>query len=466
MLVTRNLQPSLWESVLPPEVRRLSPLLQDVDAWLDDEAFFDPFRVHFSEFFGRPSIPMETYLRMMFLRYYYKLGYESVCREVSDSISWRIFCRLDLLGAVPAPSTLSKITTRCGPETVLKLNEALLAKAEEKKLVKTGRVRVDTTVVEANVEYPTDSGLLARTVTGIGGLVRRIKGVGAAARTVFRDRSRSAKARVRRIGAKLKLRGAEGKEQGQKAVQKITRELAGLAEKAIADAAAVLRNARRALRYVTGHQRAQLQKAINELVVLRQRGKKVLEQARQRLGGQMPDSATRLISLHDPDARPIRKGKLGRPVEFGYKAQVSDNEDGVILDYTVEKGNPPDAPQLVPAIKRIKQRLGRAPRAVAADRGYGESTIDDEVRETGVTRVAIPRKGKPSAPRRAEEHRRGFRDLVKFRTGSEARVSQLKHRYRWDHSLVDGLERTTTWCGYGVLAHNLVKFTRLKAQQA
>ena len=139
MLVTRNLQPSLWESVLPDEVRRLSPLLAQVDRWLDDEAFFVPFRPHFSPLLGRPSIPMEVYLRMMFLKFQYRLGYESLCREVSDSISWRIFCRLNLDDPVPAPSTLAKITTRCGEAAVRGLNEALLARADAAKLVKTGK---------------------------------------------------------------------------------------------------------------------------------------------------------------------------------------------------------------------------------------------------------------------------------------------------------------------------------------
>jgi IS5 family transposase len=81
----------------------------------------------------------------------------------------------------------------------------------------------------------------------------------------------------------------------------------------------------------------------------------------------MPDGATRLVSLHDPDARPIRKGRIDRPVEFGYKAQVSDNDDGIVLDYAVECGAIPDGPQLLPAIKRIARRTGRVPRAVTAE---------------------------------------------------------------------------------------------------
>lgn len=104
------------------------------------------------------------------------------------------------------------------------------------------------------------------------------------------------------------------------------------------------------------------------------------------------------MSLHDPDARPIRKGRLGKPVEFGYKAQVVDNDDGIVLDYTVEVGNPPDAPMLAPAIERVKRRCGRPPDEVTADRGYGKASVDKTLTDDiGVGYVAIPRPGTPTA---------------------------------------------------------------------
>lgn len=109
----------------------------------------------------------------------------------------------------------------------------------------------------------------------------------------------------------------------------------------------------------------------------------------------MPDSSSRVVSLRDADARPIRKGRLGKPVEFGYKAQVADNADGVILDHGVEIGNPLDAPQLAPAIERISRRTGRPPRAVTADRGYGYASVEDDLHQLGVRSVAIPRASKP-----------------------------------------------------------------------
>jgi transposase, IS5 family len=461
MLRTRNLQPSLWDSVLPEACRRLSVELERVDGWLDDERFFGPFVAHFDPRIGRPSVPMETYLRLMFLKYRYRLGYESLCAEVADSISWRIFSRIDIDGSVPHPTTLMKITTRCGEAAIVALNDALIAKGVGAKLVKTGKVRADTTVVSANVKYPTDSGLLARAVIKIGRLVRRIRAAGGATRTAFRDRSRGAGTKVRAIGAKLKLRGAAAKDEAQSTVLRITGELAGMAQRSSRDAEQVLGNARRALRRVTGQAKGRLRRAINELTVTIQLTRQVVAQTRQRLAGNKPDSASRIVSLHDPDARPIKKGSIGKPIEFGYKAQVLDNEDGIVLDHTVEEGNPADAPQLAPAIRRIKQRTGNTPGAVTADRGYGEAGVEDELQQLGVKTVAIPRKGQPNQARRVHEHKPSFRDLVKWRTGCEGRISHLKHRYGWARTLTDGRKGTAIWCGHGIFAHNLVKITAL-----
>jgi transposase, IS5 family len=234
-----------------------------------------------------------------------------------------------------------KITTGCGEEAVSGLNEALLDKAASARLLRTDRVRADTTVVEAAVSYPTDSGLLAKAVGSMTRTIGRIQAAGGATRTRVRDRRRSAGQRARAIAAKLRLRGAAARDEGQAAVLRITGELAGIAESVIADAQAVVRNARRALRTTGGHRRGQLHRALNDLDTRLERTKRVVHQTRSRPAGVMPDSAARVVSFHDPDARPIRKGRLGKPVEFGYKAQVVDNADGVILDHTVEIGTLP-----------------------------------------------------------------------------------------------------------------------------
>ena len=129
-------------------------------------------------------------------------------------------------------------------------------------------------------------------------------------------------------------------------------------------------------------------------------------------------------------------------------------------------GNPADAPLLAPAVARIKRLAGKAPRALAADRGYGEAAVEEELKAMGVKTVAIPRKGKPARARREVERRRGFRRLVKWRTGCEGRISRLKHGYRWNRTLLDGIGGAQTWCGLGVLAHNGVKIARLTEANA
>jgi IS5 family transposase len=468
MLRLVNEQPTLWETLLPAEVLELPTELARVDTLLDDPVFFAPFEAFFAARIGRPSIPMETYLRLMFLKFRYRLGYESLCREVADSISWQRFTRIPLGVRVPHPTTLMKITTRCGDSAVAGLNEALLVKATAAKLLRTDRVRADTTVVEADVAYPTDSGLLAKAIGTIARTVDRIKTAGAATRTPARDRRRAAGRRARAIASKLRLRGEQQRDQAQATVRRITGELADLAEATTREAGAVLRNAVRALRTATGTRKATLHRrrlgrAVNDLRTILSRTERVIAQTRSRLAGVMPDSATRLVSLNDPDARPIRKGRLGRPVEFGYKAQIMDNVDGVILDHTVEIGNPADAPQLVPAVGRITRRAGHAPRAVTADRGYGEASVERALRELGVGYVAIPRKGTPGAARRAVEHRRAFREKVKWRTGCEGRINHVKRSYGWDRTELVGIAGARTWCGHGVFAHNLVKIGALAA---
>src|SRR5690242_16471183 len=394
----------------------------------------------------------------MFLKFRYRLGYESLCAEVSDSIWWRRFCRIPLDGRVPHPTTLMKLTTRCGEGTVAGLNEALLARAAERKLLRTARVRADTTVISANVACPTGSGLLAKAVGKIARTVRRVQGAGDATRTRARDRRRAAARRVREIAGKLRSRAKLGREETSRAIARVTGELADLAQMAAAEAAAVLRNGRRALpRALSGRMRGRLRRALAELAVTVQRTAAIVAQTRSRLAGQLPDGATRLVSLHDPDARPIRKGRIDRPVEFGYKAQVTDNDDGVILDYSVECGAVHDGPQLAPAIERITRRAGQVPRAVTADRGYGQPAVERDLHTLGVRTVAIPRQAKTSPARKNIEHSRGFHRLVKWRTGSEGRISYLTRGYCWDRTRLDGRHGAAIWCGHGVLAHNLVK---------
>jgi len=161
MLRLRDPQDSLWDQLLPPQARTLSAELTAVDACLADDRFFEPYRQRFRSLIGRPTVPVETYLRLMYLKHRYRLGYEMLVREVTDSLHWRHFCHLALDAPVPHPTTLSKLTRKYGPDVVHELNRVLVQRASAHKLLRSRKLRMDTTVVQAPIEYPTDIGLLA-----------------------------------------------------------------------------------------------------------------------------------------------------------------------------------------------------------------------------------------------------------------------------------------------------------------
>jgi transposase, IS5 family len=329
MLRLRDGQATVWEELLPEEVRLLSPELAEVDALLDDPRFLEPFVERFSCPIGRPTIPIETYLRLMYLKHRHGLGYETLVKEVSDSISWRRFCRIGLDRPVPHATTLAKLTRRFGPEIVADLNRVLLERAVERRVLRSRRLRVDTTVVEADVRYPTDSGLCAHAVSRLKRAVDRVKKVGLAVRTRVRDRRRAAGIRVRRVSHALGRRG------GREQVDRLTGELHELARRAHADAARVLGNARRALRAGGRRGGAQVRRLRDEL----DRVGRLIDQTAIRLSGQRT-IADRMISLSDPEARPIRRGKPQRPTEFGYKVSVGDCPEGFVVSHQVYAGAP------------------------------------------------------------------------------------------------------------------------------
>jgi transposase, IS5 family len=307
-------------------------------------------------------------------------------------------------------------------------------------------------VVAANVAYPTDLGLLARAVDKLATTAKRVQAAGGASRTRIRDRRRAVRRRAHEVARAMRSRVGDAKQ----VVFAVTGQVAGLAEAQLADAHRVLAGARRTL--ARGRPAGRLRALVKELQTTIERTRRLLDQAHTRLAGGMPDGASRLVSLHDPDARPIRKGRLGRPVEFGYKAQVLDNPDGVVLDHQVMIGNPPDAPLLAPAVKRMIARTRNVPEAVTADRGYGEAAVDQELADLGVARGRDPtprsRRSRPPAnrapawlpPAGQVGHRlRGPDQLPQapLRLGPRARM--------------DGIDGARIYCGHGVFAHNLVK---------
>jgi transposase, IS5 family len=447
---------TLWEALLPEQARRLPAELEAVDAYLDDERFLAPWRALFDRRLGRPSVPVDTLLRLLYLKHRYQLGYESLCREVADSIGWRRFCRLGLDQPVPHPTTLVKLVRRAGPGVIEQLNAALLAKLAADKLLRGRKLRVDTTVVEADIDYPTDADLLEQAVRKVGGLVRRSKAQGAASRTRFRDRGRAAGRRMRQLARTLRRRTGVAMAE----VDRLTGEVAGLARRTLRDVEAVVRNARRALGRRPGNGR--LGRLVRELEETIGHAGRLLWQTDQRLAGNrvIPN---RLVSLSDPDARPIRKGKPRSPTQFGYTLLVVEDERGFVADHQLQQGNPPDAPQLVPAVQRVAQVTGRVAGTVVGDRGFGTTANDRALAELGVQRIGLQRKGTLSAARATLERTRAFRRLRNWRVGIEARISHLKRSFGLRRTRLRRLPGATTWVGLGIFAYNLQRMSVVAA---
>ncbi len=452
MLRETDPQTTIWELLLPEEAKRLPTELARVDAYLDDERFIAPWRGLFSARLGRPSVPVDTLLRLLYLKHRYGLGYETLCREVNDSISWRRFCRIPLDRPVPHPTTLVKLVRRAGPEVIEQLNAALVAKLAQGKLLRARKLRVDTTVVEADIDYPTDADLLEQAVRKLGGLVRRIKDRGAATRTRFRDRGRAAGRRMKQLARTLRRRS--GVAMGE--VDRLTGEVAGIARQSLRQVQVVAGNARRALARRPGDGR--LGRLVGELDETIMQTQRLLAQTDQRLAGNrvIPD---RLVSLRDPDARPIRKGKPQHPTQFGYTLLLAEDERGFIADHQLQQGNPPDAPQLVPAVERVVAVTGRAPGTVVGDRGFGTAANDQAVAALGVKRVGLQRTGTPGTARLALERTRAFRRMRNWRVGIEARISHLKRSFGLRRTRLRRLGGARTWVGLGIFAYNLQRMT-------
>lgn len=346
-----------------------------------------------------------------------------------------------------------KITTRCGPELIEQLNAALLAKAVEAGVVEMDWLRADTTVVPADIKYPTDSGLLVKGITKTARLVERIQAAGVAPRTVFEDRTGAARQAAHRIGSKLRRRSDEARAE----VLSITGELADLAETAVEQAKRVLTNARR----VRDRPVRRLRRMLADLDHLLDALAQIIAQTRIRLDGEIPSSKTRRVSLCDGDARPIRKGSLAKPTQFGYTVQLTDNRQGIVVDFELEAGMPADAPRLAPAIERAIGATGVVPTAVTADRGYGQQSVDEELDALGIDLVAVLRKGKASQVRQHIEQADNFVELVKWRTGAEGRIAALKRQHGFDRARIRGLTGARIWCGWGVLCHNANKIAAL-----
>lgn len=445
---------SLWDEALPVEVRELPADLAALDGLLADPgllgAIVERFRREFRETGrfvltdGRPTIAMETYIRLMVLKQRYRWGYRSLVAEVSDSIHLRRFCRISLSERVPDESTVRKLTRRIGPETVNELTRVLIVQATRSKRFRPRAVRIDSTVTEADVKYPTDSGLASDGVRALAREAKKLARLVKEHKRRVRDRSRSMGRTLRAVTRTVRRRSGEAKTE----VLKLTAKTGELLEQSIAETRRLVVIARRRAR---GRGAKVKLKAAAQLEQLADRCQKVAVQIKQRVAGE--PIKDRLVSLADPDARPIRKGKLGKPNEFGYVSQICEVTEntrrgarGLILPPATAIGNAGEDTLLPNTVAELT-RLGISPREVALDGGFNVGPTRQALEDLEPDRVFISGRQQPGS-------RRTQRRMQRYRTGAEGRISHLKRSYGMDRSRLKGDEGQQIWTGWAVLAYN------------
>jgi IS5 family transposase len=436
-----------------------------VDAVLDDDELlatvYDALATRHpqSRTRGRRGAPAEMVLRLLVLKHLRNWSYATLEREVRTNLVYRAFTRVGG-GKVPDAKTMGRWGIAVAPDVVKRLHRRLVGIARDAQIVEGRRMRVDTTVVETNIHYPTDSSLLG---DGVRVLTRTMKQVTAIAGTVgaiLRDRRRSVRHRLWEIGRIARSKGAQRPEKLSRAYQHLlaaTSRVVGQAKRFSREIEAGVKRTGDVL------QQAVLEGLRQELDTFVPRVQQVRRQTRARILGGDTHAEDKLLSVFEPSTEVIRKGKAGKPNEFGKMVKLQEAEHQIITEYVVYERRLSDSDLLIPALAAHARTFGRMPRLVAGDAAFYSGTNEASAHANGVTRVCIPNRATKSAQRKREQKKRWFKNGQKWRTGCEGRISVVKRRHGMNRSRYKGDDGMNRWVGLGVIADNLINIGRVLA---
>src|ERR1700741_1920971 len=405
---------------------------------------------------GRHGAPAEMALRLLILKHARNWSYQVLEREVRSNLIYRNFARIGG-GKMPDAKTMGRWGLAVGPEVIRQVHERIVEIAQCQGVVEGRRMRVDTPVVETNVHYPTDSSLLGDGVRVLIRTMKKITKIAGTAGTKLRDRSRSVKLRVLDIARAARSRAKQGSEKLKRAYGQLLNSasrVVGQAKQFSVQIAAGVKQANAAKAQL---KLDRLRHQIDEMVP---RVKQVMKQTRARIYRGDTRSQGKLLSMFEPSTEVIRKGKAGKPNEFGKMVKLQEAENQIITDYEVYAQRPYDSDLLIAAIETHQVLLGRAPRLVAADAAFYSLKNEAAAKAKGVKRVCVPNRSTKSHERKREQKKRWFRNGQKWRTGCEGRISVVKRRNGLDRCRYKGDDGMRRWVGLGVISDNLVNLGR------
>jgi transposase, IS5 family len=450
----RHQQPTVWEGLFAEEVAELwEPWMRIVDELLADEALLDTVyeaqgkRHPQSRVRGREQTPAEVTLRMLILKHVRNWSYETLEREVRANVVYRSFCRIGM-ERVPDAKTLVRLGQAIGPEVIAELHDRIVALAQKQGVIRGRKMRVDTTVVESNIHYPTDSSLLNDGTRVLTRTMKKIEHKVGGLKRKVRNRMRSVTKRVIAIGQALRHKGAEGELKRKREYRQLVR----LTRQILNDSRRVLQE----VQALPSRRRSAVRGLGERLEAMSEQVRAVVRQTEARVFAGVTQFPGKLVSLFEPQTEIIRKGKASKPNEFGKLVQVQEAENQIITHYEVYAERPSDRHLLLPAVAAHQRKLGRVPKWVAADAGFYSQVNEEGAQALGVKYVSIPNRNTRSEERRRWEKQRWFKQGQKWRTGCEGRISVIKRRHGLARCRYRGLQGMRRWVGLGVIADNLI----------
>jgi transposase, IS5 family len=454
MIRTHHQQPTLWTGFLKEEVNDLwEPWMRAADGLLDDERVVEHIfeaqgrRWKNSRTRGRLQTPSEVVLRLLVLKHVRNWSYQSLERESRANLVYRAFARIGG-EKVPDAKTMARLGQVIGPEVVASLHRRIVELAVEQKVVRGRKMRVDTTVVETNIHYPTDSSLLGDGTRVLTRLMKKVASTVGELKEKVRDRMRSVRKRVVSVAIAARRKGEAGEQQRRglyKGLLSLSRKIVNQAGRVAQEVATLPKKTQ-----------AKVRGLVEQMEGMGERTKQVIRQTKARIfdgDTKYPDKVT---SMFEPHTEIIRKGKASKPNEFGKMVKIQEAENQIVTHYEVFEERPADSDLLVDAVAKHEELLGRTPEVVAADAGFYSQANEKALEERGVPRVSIPNKNTKSEARRKHQKQRWFKNGQRWRTGCEGRISVLKRRHGLDRCLYPGLNGMKRWVGMGVIADNLI----------
>lgn len=439
-----------FECEIDPKLMRMDEVLDDPKVMLavtNDLACSAPE----ARWTGRPSTPVEVTLRVAVARRLMNWSYRTTESEVVGSAKWRWFCRV-YSQPVPDHSTLRDREALIRPATLKRVNAQLLKLAQDRGVTRGEKLRTDGTVMETEIHYPTDSRLLDDSVRVMGRCLTRARALlrpHQKDKPLFRNRQRQAHRLARAIAQRL--RGKKGQKTPEKKAERLYRQLVAATETTIAQVEAVLDR----LQTKASRPAQALVGSLQHYLPLVRR---VIAQTRRRVfDRQNVPAAKKLVSLFEPHTAIIRRGKTPpRDTEFGRKIWYCEVEGGLVSDYRLLRGNPPDDQQWAASVHQHHKLFGHPPQLATADRGVFSAANEQMAHAAGIEFVALPQPGHKDEARQAYEAQHWFRAALRFRAGIEGRISHLRRARKLDRCRNRGQAGLERWLGWGVLTNNLV----------